>query len=379
MTSSPRFTAVDLAVVGAGIVGLAHAFVAARAGLRVSVFDRDHAAAGASVRNFGFVTVTGQGAGDTWRRARRSRDVWAGIAPSAGIEVVHRGLSLACQTPEALAVAEEFAAGPMGGGCEVIGRSDALARFPHLADDRLEGALVSPHELRVESRTAVPRLAAWLAERFGVEFRRGEAVVDVGPGSVRTPERSVFAAAVVVCPGHDYRTLLPSVFAGRGLRECKLHMLRLSDPGWRLPAAVMNDLGLLRYRGYADCPSLPRLRARWQYEAPELLADGIHLIAVQSRDGSLVVGDSHHYAPTVDDVAPLAVDDRILGLARGALRLEAARVVERWIGVYGSGPDDAIVERLEEGLGVVAVTSGTGASTAFGLAEDSLAALCGLG
>lgn len=56
----------DVAVVGAGIVGLAHALAAVRRGKRVVVIDRDARANGASVRNFGFVTVTGQAAGITW-------------------------------------------------------------------------------------------------------------------------------------------------------------------------------------------------------------------------------------------------------------------------------------------------------------------------
>src|ERR1700677_2032123 len=66
----------DVAIVGAGIVGLAHALAAARLGKRVVVVDREARANGASVRNFGFVTVTGQQRGEGWRRARRSRDVW---------------------------------------------------------------------------------------------------------------------------------------------------------------------------------------------------------------------------------------------------------------------------------------------------------------
>ena len=65
----------DLAVVGAGIVGLAHALAAARRGQRVVVIDRDAAANGASIRNFGFVTVTGPAAGDVWQLARRSATV----------------------------------------------------------------------------------------------------------------------------------------------------------------------------------------------------------------------------------------------------------------------------------------------------------------
>ena len=76
--------AYDVVIAGAGIVGLAHALAAAERGLRVAVVERDHRCVGASIRNVGFVTVTGQPAGDTWRRARASRDVWARVAPAAG-------------------------------------------------------------------------------------------------------------------------------------------------------------------------------------------------------------------------------------------------------------------------------------------------------
>ena len=84
-------TSYDLIVVGHGIVGLAHALAASRAGHRVAVIDRDAQPNGASIRNFGFITVTGQGAPHTWRRARRSRDVWAAVCEEAGIPVLQRG------------------------------------------------------------------------------------------------------------------------------------------------------------------------------------------------------------------------------------------------------------------------------------------------
>src|SRR5438270_10255094 len=112
----------DLVVVGAGIVGLAHALAAARLGKRVVVIDREAQAVGASIRNFGFVTVTGQERGDAWRRARRSRDIWAAVAPRAGIAIEQTGLWVSLRHPESMAVAEAFLATEMGEGCRLLGR-----------------------------------------------------------------------------------------------------------------------------------------------------------------------------------------------------------------------------------------------------------------
>jgi glycine/D-amino acid oxidase-like deaminating enzyme len=110
----------DLAVVGAGIVGLAHAWLAAKSGLSVVVIDRDPRCVGASIRNFGFITVTGQRDGDTWRRARRSRDLWQDIAQQANIPICHQGLTLVAQRPEALAVLEAFKETRMGEECRLL-------------------------------------------------------------------------------------------------------------------------------------------------------------------------------------------------------------------------------------------------------------------
>jgi FAD dependent oxidoreductase TIGR03364 len=368
---------VDLAIVGAGIVGLAHALAAARAGLRVAVLDREARANGASVRNFGLVTVTGQGAGDTWRRAGRSREIWAEVAEQAAIPVLHRGLVLACRRTEALAVVEHFAAGDMGQGCRVLSAAE-LEAFGVFADG-LAGGLHSPHELRVEPREALPRLAAWLATRWGVRFLWRTHVRAVSPPVIETSAGRLRAARAVVAPCNDFLTLFPEAIAAQAPVRCKLSMLRLPDPGWWLPAAVMSDLGLVRYLGYAAAPGLAALRARLEAEQGEALADGIHLIVVQSADGSLVVGDSHHYDDTPDPFMAEAVEARILAEARAVLRLpEAARPIERWIGEYPSAAVPAFIAAPAPDVRLAMVTSGTGMSTAFGLAEETLADLLGL-
>ncbi|MGX9965665.1 TIGR03364 family FAD-dependent oxidoreductase [Roseomonas sp. F4] len=369
MAETPIETRFDLLVVGFGIVGLAHALVAARAGLKVGVLDRDVRANGASIRNFGFITVTGQGARETWRRARRAREIWDEIAPQAGIPVLHRGLLMAARRAEAEQVLTEFAEGPMGAGCRILRGADLPA--PLRADGAVRAALHSPHELRVESREALPRLRDFLAERLGVVFFPGRTAQAVEDGRVDTPAGPLHAPRIVVCPGADIASLFPRIFAQREVTLCKLHMLRLADPGWRLPAAVMSDLGLHRYRGYADCPTLPALRARLTAEQKPQMDNGVHLIVVQSADGSLVVGDSHHYDATPDPFQPEAVDRLILAEYAEVLGTPPP-VVDRWIGLYPSGPQDAFWEDAGPGIRLVSVTSGTGASTAFGLAEDVL-------
>ena len=66
----------DIAIAGAGILGLAHAYHFARRGLRVAVFERQPRAAGASVRNFGMLWPIGQPPGPLYDLARRSLEHW---------------------------------------------------------------------------------------------------------------------------------------------------------------------------------------------------------------------------------------------------------------------------------------------------------------
>lgn len=361
----------DLVVVGAGIVGLAHAWAGVQRGLRVAVIERDHRCVGASIRNFGFITVTGQRAGDTWRRAKRSRDVWAAVAPQAGIEVVHRGLWVLARRPAAAGVLEEFSRIEMGQDCELHSSREAAALAPHLQTDGAQAALYSPHELRVESRTAIPLLAQWL-ERQGVHFRWAETVLGLEAGRVHTTAGQIQTERVVVCPGTDLTGLALPWLAEHELKLTRLQMLRVRpEPGFRMDTAVMADLSLVRYAGYANLPAAASLRAQLLEEVPASLEAGIHLIAVQSADGTLVVGDSHHDDPTPWPFAQDAVDRLILSHLREAVTLEQCEVVERWTGVYPTGhTQDALIKAPREDLRVVVVTSGTGASTAFGLAED---------
>ncbi len=363
----------DIAIVGAGILGLAHALAASRLGMRAVVIERDEKAVGASIRNFGFVTVTGQQAGDCWRRAMRSRDVWDEVAPLAGIPVIHPGLAVVGRRQEAVPVLEAFCASAMGRDCVMLTPGEARERFPVLTGG-MAAAMYSPHERRVESREAIPRLAAWLQTAHGVDFMWNTGVRAVETGRVETSAGVVSAKYVVVCPGDDLAALFPERLAHYGVQRSKLQMMRLRP---RAPvvlgAAVMTDLSLIRYLGYAELPEAEPLRARLKREQAEHIAAGVHLIAVQSADGSLVVGDTHVYGRTMDPFGNERFDALVLEEFAAVFPGMAYDVTERWIGTYASLDDRLMLtDTPAPHVRLVVVTSGTGASTAFAIGEETI-------
>jgi FAD dependent oxidoreductase TIGR03364 len=368
----------DLAVVGAGIVGLSSARAAALKGLRVVVIDRDAQANGASVRNFGFITVTGQERGAAWNRARRTSAIWQEVAQQAGIPILQRGLWMTTRRPEAVPVLEAFLRTEMGEGCEILSPAAARARCSDLAAKDVQAVLTSSNDIRIESRAAIPKVAAWLTERFGVVFLRQTTVLSAEPPRLETSRGKVEAGAVVVCPGDDLVGLFAQRIARYNVTRCKLQMLRLAAPGFRLPSAVMSDLGLVRYAGYAALPEAAPLRARLEAEQGEHLEHGIHLIIVQSADGSLIVGDSHHYAATPDPFADERVDQLILEEFAAATGRPAPPAIERWTGTYSSVADRMMfIDAPAPDVRIAMVTSGSGASTGFAMGEEVIADMFG--
>ena len=367
----------DLAVVGAGIAGLGVALAAARAGRKVVVIERDSRANGASIRNFGFVTVTGQRGGAHWARARRSRDIWAEIAPRAGIPVLQHGLVMPAYRQEAADVLHAFLRTEMGAECRLIDRAEAIRRLPLLRTEGLREVLFSPHELRVESREALPQLARWLGAALGVEFRWNTTALSVEDRGVATSTGFIAADATVVCPGDCFTALYPDVIARHALQVCTLQMLRVTgESAPRMESVVMSDRSCARYEGFTALPEAAALQARLDLEKRALRDFGVHLIAVQSSDGSLVVGDSHVYGACAEPFARAEIEEMILAAMDEVLVLPERRVSERWTGSYAYSPTRAVlVERPAKNVRLVMVTGGTGASTGLALGEQVVADL----
>ncbi|GAB3488924.1 TIGR03364 family FAD-dependent oxidoreductase [Nocardiopsis coralliicola] len=371
---------VDVAVVGAGIVGLAHALAAASAGLRVALFERDERAVGASVRNFGLVWPVGQPAG-LYDRALRSRDVWLEVAERTGIWHRASGSLLVVRTPEEEAVAEEYlATSPhaVERGARMLAPGETVAASPVLRTEGVRGALWSPTEVNVDPRTAIPALAGLLAEE-GVQLRFGTAVTGIDRPRVDTTEGPWRADHVFVCSGNEFQALFPEVFDRSGVRRCKLQMMRTTaqPEGWELGPALCAGLTLLHYGAYAHCTALGALRERFDRELPLHRAEGVHVLVSATAGGQVTLGDSHAYGLTHDPFERDEVDRAVLDYFAGFAALPRPEIAERWHGVYPSLPDGAadLVVEAAPGVTVVNGLGGAGMTLSFGLAQETTAAL----
>lgn len=362
----------DLIVVGSGIVGLGAAYAAVQRGLSVAVLERNRACFGASIRNFGFVTVSGLQRGAHWQRAMKTRETWLEIAPQAGIEILQQGLFLPMQRPEARAVGEAFLSTEMGEKCRWLSQAEIDEQMPALTKNH-HGVLYSPHEVRVESKTAVSLLSKWLANAKGVDFHYGCTVTDVSLPSVSTSLGEFSANKVIVCPGHDIYSLYPKAIAPANVRLRNLQMLRvMPKKPIQLPSVIMSDLSLARYDGFAELPEAKALQAKLDDVQSAHRHNGIHLIVVQSADGSLVVGDSHTLEDVENPFRRDAIDDLILEELHNVLPIDV-EVVERWSGVYAKGKDMVFNHSPEPNVVIGISSGGKGASTGFAFGEELVA------
>jgi len=359
----------DLVIVGAGLVGLAHAVEAHARGLSVVVVERDARAVGASVRNFGHIGTTLQ-AGEAAAYAAAARERWLSLAPKAGFEILEVGTVVVARNEAELTVLEEFA-GEHPGRARLLGPGQVRDLFP-LATTEVIGGAHLPQDLRLDPRETIPSLAAWL-ESLGVRFAWNTHAGSIGEGVVHTSRGDFYGAVIVHASGHDLDRLFPDIAEAHGVQRCLLRMLEVAPPGnVRIGPAILTGTGMLRYPALAAMPSVAAVRAEMQERQAELLDQAVNLMLTQRPDGSLVLGDTHHYDRTHQPFD----DERVaeLLLREGSRLLGAELTVRRrWRGMYAESPTtDFLIAQPHPGTGVVSVTSGIGMTTALGLAPAVL-------
>ena len=214
-------------VVGAGVLGSLAALAALRRGYEVVHIDRELAARGASVRNFGLVWVSGRRPGEELAFALRSRALWQelgaeipelGFRPNGSLTIVQDEAELRVleQVVERDDAAER--------GLELLDAAQVAALNPAVRGELLAG-LHCRLDAAVEPQRVPRALAAVLAADRHYRWLPGRHVIEVGDGWVRDHRAERHGGdLVLVFPGAEHG------FAGwtpeeRPLRRVRLQML----------------------------------------------------------------------------------------------------------------------------------------------------------
>lgn len=368
----------DVAIVGGGILGLAHAWMAARKGRSVVVFERSPRAMGASVRNFGMIWPIGQAPGATHDLALRSREIWLEVLERSRLPYLATGSLHVAHRDDEEAVAREFSelAPRQGYDCQWLSPEAVLLRSQAVRPTGLQGGLWSPVELTVDPRQILAKLPAFLAEQMNVVFRYGCAVHSVALPLVEAGGERWEVNHAIVCSGDDFETLFPSLLRESGITRCKLQMMRTAPQpgGWRLGPSLAAGLTLRFYPAFEICSTLPQLKRRIATEMPEYDRWGIHALVSQTGEGELTLGDSHEYGDAVDIFDKPEIDGLILRYLGTFLQAPTMDIAQRWHGVYAKHPGRPFVSLdAAPGVRIVTATGGPGMTLSFGLAEQTMA------
>ncbi|MFF2044283.1 NAD(P)/FAD-dependent oxidoreductase [Kitasatospora sp. NPDC058170] len=202
-------TSLDVVVVGAGVVGAACAYYAARAGLSVAVVDRGPVAGGTTGAGEGNLLVSDKEPGPELDLALFSTALWTELAETLGAEVEYepKGGLVVAATPARQDALRAFAAeqAAVGVVAEEIPAERLQELEPHLAPG-LAGGFHYPQDSQVQPALAAAHLLR-AARRDGALLYTGETVgaVRTGPDGavlgVDTDRRRLDAPAVVNAAG----------------------------------------------------------------------------------------------------------------------------------------------------------------------------------
>ncbi|MGP4692394.1 NAD(P)/FAD-dependent oxidoreductase [Agrobacterium cavarae] len=247
--------AVDVAIIGGGIIGVSAAFQLARRGVRVAVLEKGIVGGEQSGRNWGWVRLTGR---DTRELPLmlQSHAIWETLHQETGVDVGYRkrGIIYAAKTPEARARYERWAVLGREFGIDVrsLEPQDVVA-FVAGMDRTTFGGIFVPEDASAEPQLAAPAIAS-RAQRDGAFIVQQCAVrgLDIEAGRIAgvVTEKGRIRASTVIVAGGAWSSHLLS-----------RHGLRL--PQLKVLSSVMRtapvDAGIEPTMGFSDFTLRKRL------------------------------------------------------------------------------------------------------------------------
>ncbi|MCB0601519.1 MAG: TIGR03364 family FAD-dependent oxidoreductase [Saprospiraceae bacterium] len=381
---TPNVANYDLLIVGGGILGTFHAYHALRKGLKVVLLEKDGLPRGATVRNFGQVVPSGMNA--KWQPlGRKSLEIYQSIQRQFDISARKNGsLYLASDEDEMTLLEEMFSIHQERGyPCALWTATHCLHHLAALRDDYCVGGLYYPEEITLEPTLAIHRVLHHLQSRYGLHYRPNTPVLHLDTiGNNIVAEditgTSWKASQAIVCTGADFNHLFPHLFAEAPLELCKLHMMQTrSYHDVFLPGSILSGLTIRRYESFHECPSYASIKSK-EADHSLLKEFGIHILFKQALDGSLIIGDSHEYAPIaerhlLDYQIDNQIQNAILQEAQKLFQLPDWTIERQWYGIYTQCTEGDIFETsLGDRIHIITGIGGKGMTASPGYSEQTI-------
>jgi hypothetical protein len=162
----------------------------------------------------------------------------------------------------------------------------------------------------------------------------------------------------------------------------KLQMMRTRPmPEVALHGNILTGLTIRRYESFEECPSFAGLPLPDHLR--ELKRWGIHILFKKADDGSIIIGDSHEYAPAMqaDDLGftlNAHINELMLKEAERIVSFDVRNLDTVWAGFYPQHKERDIVEEDLDGcIHIRTAIGGKGMTSSAGYAEESIARLLG--
>ena len=361
-------------VLGGGIIGSMHAYLALRAGYEVVQVERDPEALSASVRNFGLIWVSGRLAGPELDLAIRARELWEEIGNQSEIGFRANGSLTIAQNDAEFAVIQEAAAMPDSDirGFEVLHKVEVLKREP-LLQGKYAGALYCSTDAIVEPPMLFSGLRSsllknknyqWIPNFEAVNFRHNES----GNHISNAQGVSISGDFLVATPGAAHGGFLSEYMYDAPLRKVFLQMGATVPINEKLNSSVADADSLRYYPAFRNL-SLDQLPPQSEIAA----SNNMQLLLAPRLDGSFTIGDTHLYKePFSHEI--LEEPYHHLSKVITAIFGRTFEIGKRWSGIYSQSTDQSIYYRKEIAPGAVIVTGvgGRGNTLSPAIAEETV-------
>lgn len=374
----------DLIVIGSGVLGTFHAYHALKKGLRVAIIEKDSMPKGATVQNFGQIVPSGM---DTkWQvYGRESLAIYKEIQSQFDISIRQNGSVYLASNEEEVLLIEELSQINQSNNYQshLLTKDQCLVKYPGLRSEYVKAGLFFPEEVTVEPRIMIYKLQEFMIQHLGLKIITNTSIINCESTSkgvsLSSVAREVFLASkVIICNGNEFKNLFPKLFNESDLEVSKLQMMQTKPQhNYKLDGSILTGLSIRRYESFYECPSFKAVKAK---EDPDTLEKkwGVHILFKQAKDGSVILGDSHHYADakSIDDLGfdlDMDIDNFMIQEAKKIIDLPNYEIQNRWYGRYSQCKTKDIFEHtIGENIHIITGIGGKGMTASAGFAKEKI-------